>query len=366
MTGGPQVAVAPEVSALLAYNSPVAIGVSGGKDSSAVAFATAAYLDRIGHSGPRLLIHSDLGVTEWRESLEWCQMLASRLGLELVVVRRQKGDMMDRWEQRWSDNVARYESLQCVQLILPWSTPSMRFCTSEMKVSPICQELTRRFVGQTIVNVNGIRRQESSGRACKPVSQPQPKLGSKTRATAGIDWHPIIEWSLSDVLTYLESVRFPLHPAYLVYMLTRVSCAFCIMSAQGDLRNAARCPSNHAIYRRMVQLEIESSFAFQGNQWLGDIAPELLSEAQQEQLLAAKSKADARRALESRIHRDLLYVKGWPVAIPTRESARLLCEVRRQVGQVMGLNCDYLEPQSLIGRYEELWSKNQARLAGKR
>ncbi len=350
------VATTAEISTLLAADAPVAIGVSGGKDSSAVAFATVRHLDEIGHKGPRLLIHSDLGVTEWSESLPWCQKLARRLGLELVVVKRAKGDMMDRWEQRWSDNVARYESLRCVQLILPWSTPDMRFCTSEMKVAPICHALSHRFPGQTIINANGIRRQESTGRACKPIFKEQPKLESKTLDTDGVDWHPIIEWSLSDVLAYLEAVEFPLHPAYLIWMLTRVSCVFCIMSAIDDLRNAARCPSNHGIYRRMVRLEINSTFAFQGGKWLGDVAPELLADEERERLAQAKIKADARRAVESLIHKDLLYVKGWPVSIPTKKSAELLCLVRKKVAKICGLNADYLEPQQIIDRYEELWA----------
>src|SRR5579871_7030620 len=123
------IATSPEVDALLRAACPVAIGVSGGKDSSAVAFATAEHLDRIGHAGPRVLIHADLGITEWADSLPTCVRLADMLGIELMVVRRAQGDMMDRWEQRWRDNVARWESLSCVKLILPWSTPSMRFCT---------------------------------------------------------------------------------------------------------------------------------------------------------------------------------------------------------------------------------------------
>lgn len=58
----PSVATTPEIDRLLNDGAPVAIGVSGGKDSSAVAFATVAHLDRIGHSGPRVLIHSDPGI----------------------------------------------------------------------------------------------------------------------------------------------------------------------------------------------------------------------------------------------------------------------------------------------------------------
>jgi hypothetical protein len=47
----------------------------------------------------------------------------------LHTTRRAAGGMMERWEKRWSNNVTRYENLECVKLILPWSTPAMRYCT---------------------------------------------------------------------------------------------------------------------------------------------------------------------------------------------------------------------------------------------
>ena len=58
------VVVTDDVDALLAAGAPVAIGVSGGKDSCAAALATIEHLDTIGHTGPRVLIHSDLGRVE--------------------------------------------------------------------------------------------------------------------------------------------------------------------------------------------------------------------------------------------------------------------------------------------------------------
>jgi len=357
----PPIATTPEVDALLEANAPVAMGISGGKDSTAAAFATIAHLDRIGHTGPRILIHSNLGVTEWPQSHEWCQKLSDRVGVELMIVRRAKGDMMDRWEQRWNDNVARYVNLECVQLILPWSTPDMRFCTSELKTGIICPALSKRFPGQSILSVTGIRRQESAGRAKAPIAKPNSKLQSATRRTSGIDWHPIADWSLDEVWALHESVNFPLHPAYTEWGLTRVSCMYCIMQSLADMRAATKFPGSHALYRRMVDLEIASTFAFHGDQWLGDIAPELLSDCQRKGLLTAKSKAEARQELESTIPRDLLYVKGWPVAIPTRESARLLCGVRREVGRIIGIDVGYTDVISLIGRYEELWIEARKR-----
>lgn len=70
------VAVTPEIETQLAAGAVVAIGVSGGKDSAAVAIRLAEYLDGIGHTGPCLLIHSDLGRVEWRDSLPTCERLA--------------------------------------------------------------------------------------------------------------------------------------------------------------------------------------------------------------------------------------------------------------------------------------------------
>ena len=51
-------------------------------------------------------MHSDLGRIEWKDSLPTCERLADLTGLELLVVRREKGDMVDRWKQRWTDNLA--------------------------------------------------------------------------------------------------------------------------------------------------------------------------------------------------------------------------------------------------------------------
>jgi 3'-phosphoadenosine 5'-phosphosulfate sulfotransferase (PAPS reductase)/FAD synthetase len=322
------VVTSPMVRDLLAAHAPVALGVSGGKDSGAMALAVTRYLDERGHRGSRLLIHSDLGRVEWRESLPMCQRLADFLGLELVVVRRLAGDLLDRWQVRWQNNVARYANLETVRLILPWSTPSMLFCRSELKAAIICRELVQRFPGMTISGT-GIRREESATRATAPISAPQPRLSNQTHRTSGVDWHPIIEW-------------------------TRVSCAFCVMSSLADLQTSARCPENQDLYRELVEIEIISSFAFQSGQWLGDIAPWLLSESQQRRFAEAKRRAAIREQAEARIPRHLLYTKGWPTTIPTMEEASLLAEARRIVAETLELSIAYRDPEAIQARYAEL------------
>ena len=80
--------------------------------------------------------------------------------------------------------------------------------------------------------------------------------------------------------------------------MTRVSCAYCIMSNEADLKASTTCPDNHDVYREMVDLEIESTFSFQGGGWLADVAPHLLTDAQRQGLVLAKAAAKRREAAQ--------------------------------------------------------------------
>jgi len=362
------VALTDEVTEALSHGEKavVAIGVSGGKDSTAVALATVGYLRSIDFSGQIVLIHSDLGMTEWEQSLPKCRELARFLDLELIVTRRKAGGMMERWEGRWAANVKRYQNLECVKLILPWSTPDMRFCTSELKTSPICSELKKRFKGHVIINAVGIRRQESASRAKALVSKPNSKLTHKRitketgLATRGIDWNPIIEWPLLDVVEIITESGLPFHEAYTRHGMSRVSCAFCILSNACDLKNATRAKENHDLYRRQVELEIASTFSFQAK-WLGDVHLDLLSEDQIIKLAQAKSRAERREQVEADIPSDMLYVKGWPTRVPTRDEAENLATVRQAVAEAVGIEVSYTDADSIIGRYTELLAAKEAK-----
>lgn len=354
------IAIDPEIAALLAQNAAIGLGVSGGKDSDAMALATVPFLDAIGHQGPRVLIHADLGQIEHTDSLPQCERLATHLGLELIVVRRQLGGMIERWEQRWRDNVARYVDLKCVTLITPWSSASMRFCTSELKVGPITRELSRRFHGRPIINGVGIRREESEGRAQKPISQPNDNL-LRAGGVGGRDWRPIIEWKVEDVWAEHCRYGFQEHYAYRENGNTRVSCSSCVLSSLHDLQASLKDQRNHASYRRIVDLEIASAFSFQPSRWLGDIRPDLLSPEQCEGLERAKEVAPRRREIELRIPREMRYVKGWPTFVPSLEQCGLLAKVRREVSGLTGLSVNYLTAETVQNRYEELFELKRKR-----
>ncbi|WP_244808790.1 phosphoadenosine phosphosulfate reductase family protein [Caballeronia zhejiangensis] len=351
------VALTPEVAALLATDAVVAIGVSGGKDSVACALAVARYLDAIGHNGPRVLVHSDLGRVEWKDSGPACERLAAHLGWELLTLQRQAGDMLARWEKRWSNNVVRYRDLSCVRLILPWSTPSMRFCTSELKGSLINSALNKRFPTHNIVSVTGVRRQESSARSKTAVASPLAPLSTKGRT--GVTWNAIIEWTVDEVFTEIAAAGLALHEAYTVYGASRVSCAYCIMSSLDDLRAAASCADNHDVYREMVRLEAESTFAFQGQRWLADVAPHLLPPELAADVARAKAAAIERQAIEAEIPAHLLFSSGWPTVRPTADEAELLASVRRRVARTVGIEVGYTSAADVMRRYDELLAQRQ-------
>jgi 3'-phosphoadenosine 5'-phosphosulfate sulfotransferase (PAPS reductase)/FAD synthetase len=360
----PPLALSPEVSSLLAKDCVVAIGVSGGKDGAAAALATAEYLDQIGHKGPRILVHSDLGMVEWRDSLPSCERLAAHLGWELLVVRRRAGGMLERWSSRWEANLQRYIELSCVKLILPWSTPAMRFCTSELKEDVIAGALKKRFPGRDILNVTGIRREESPSRAKKKVAAPAKKLTRK--GFMGVTWHPIIDWKIGDVFARIKAANLALHEAYSIYHASRVSCIFCIMSAWADLLAGASCSDNHDLYIAMVRLEVASTFAFQGDRWLGDVAPHLLPSDLRVALAEAKVKAARRVAIEAAIPHHLLYVDGWPTVMPTMAEAELLANVRREIGALMGITLACTTADTILARYAHLMQLKEAKAAAKR
>ncbi|WP_368649698.1 phosphoadenosine phosphosulfate reductase domain-containing protein [Brucella intermedia] len=346
----------PEVDAVLAENPAVAIGVSGGKDSQAAALATFRHLDDIGHSGPRVLIHSDLGSVEWNDSIRVCEDLAAHLGSELIIVRRKAGGLMERWESRWLSSKTRYQALSTVTLVPCWSTPGMRFCTSEQKTHPIVAELKRRFKGQRIVNVTGVRREESRNRARMPIFDID-------RTGQILNWRSIIDYSVDDVFKLIDASSLSPHPAYPKFGMSRVSCRFCIMSNLSDLTAASAQVESHDLYRRMVQLEIDSSFAFQGARWLGDVAPHLLSDDMRDALDLAKYRAVLRKEIESQITKSMLYVSGWPTRMLSDGEAELLASVRTKISQLYHLDSQYLTVDDIHSRYAELMAERARKQA---
>lgn len=251
--------------------------------------------------------------------------------------------MIERWEKRWRDNWARYLDLQCLKVIVPWSSAALRFCQSELKRDPLTAALRARFPGETIISVTGIRREESSRRARAPIAAAQPRLTVVSKGTQGIDWNPIADWILADVLAIHERLGFPLHPAYTEFKSSRVSCSFCILATVADQQAALRYTPNRETYRRLCELELISAFAFQEGRWLCDLDPQVFSDVitdGPQRLARAKTIAAARQQLESLLPVDLLYKAGtpWPPRDITEDDGRMLAIVRNSILSLYGID----------------------------
>lgn len=94
----------------------IAVSSSAGKDSQAMLdyilelAREADVIDRV------VVIHSDLGRSEWAGTGELAEKQATHYGVRFEVVRRPQGDLLDRIEQRGQ-----------------WPSPKQRYCTSDLK-----------------------------------------------------------------------------------------------------------------------------------------------------------------------------------------------------------------------------------------
>lgn len=352
----PATAVDARVRTAIAEGARVVFSLSGGKDSAAAAFAASRWLDMVGH--PRELrsaIHADLGMIEWRSTPQIVEQTAGHLGVPLTVVRRKAGGLITRWEQRWKSSLERYESLATYQLVSPWSSAKLRYCTSETKVAPIGSHLRRAFAGETIISVVGIRREESRSRRTEPISKTDTRFAARgNRAgTRMITWHPLIDWTAEEVFAWHEAAGVALHEAYQMGA-TRLSCSFCVLAGLQNLTVSAANQGNHDAFRRIVALENVSAFAFQPNRWLADIAPGLLNVEEIASSTRAQKLAARRKALEARLPVDLRFKRGWPPRIPSLAEAQTIAAVRSDLLETHGLQIRWPDAAAVRERFAEL------------
>lgn len=357
ISAAPDAAIDGLVLDAVARGAWFAFNLSGGKDSTACAFAATALLDQLGHPrSRRIAIHADLGRAEWRSTPATVAAIAECLGLPLVVVRRSAGDMVARWEQRFANGCRRYENLELYHLIGPWSSASLRFCTSELKAQVIGPELARRYRGETIVSVIGLRRAESAARRDTPISRHDPRFAKPGNAakTRMISWHPLVDWSTDNVFACHDRYDLPLHEAYRCHGSSRLSCAFCVLASGADLAAATRATGNHGLYRHLVAMEAASTFSFQPGRWLADVAPQLLAPSLGRDIVVAKREAIQRRAMEGAMPPDLRFVKGRPPRLPTLAEAGVIAEVRGALLRRHGLANLYPDAGAVMWRFAAL------------
>lgn len=360
----PPLAIDQPIREALSAGAWLAFSLSGGKDSGASAYAVSRLLDRIGHPRDRrLAIHADLGRAEWDSTLALVEAIAARIDVPLTVARRPAGDMVARWEQRFESGKRRYEALETYNLIGPWSSSSLRFCTSELKVLVIGPNQARRFRGQTIVSVIGLRRSESPARRNTPISRLDDRF-AKTGNAAGtrmINWHPLVDWSDDEVFAAHARHDLPLHEAYHIHGTTRLSCAFCVLASLHDLSAATRAPGNLDLYRHLVSMEALSTFSFQPQRWLADVAPALLPASLIRDVQHAKRDALQPREIEAAMPPGLRFVKGWPPRLPTPAEATRIAVARYPILERHGLENRFSNGPAILARFADLLDAKASR-----
>ncbi len=89
----PRLDIPPLIHDALARGAALAISISGGKDSQAMLRLLATHPDRPHWTGDLFAIHADLGRAEWPQTPGHVEAICKKEGIELVVVRRDKGDL---------------------------------------------------------------------------------------------------------------------------------------------------------------------------------------------------------------------------------------------------------------------------------
>lgn len=287
-----------EIQIAMDSGATLIIAYSGGKDSDTMLVLLPLLCEQRGWKKP-IIIHCDLGRAEWYYTPGYVERRAKESGLELRIVKRPQGDLLQRFQQ----NVERRPG------IVPFSDAKNRFCTSELKTGPTDSEIAKMFPARraskknpithidTVIVAQGIRSQESPARAKKPIFS----IRRETQSRLVLDWNPIKHFSLDDVWATLgetlDSLKelqiaatsmvkagadpdkiasrfgFNWHIAYLLGNV-RLSCSICILAGKDDILRGIE--HNPQYYVELVKIEIDSGFSFRQDMWLGDLRQDLL------------------------------------------------------------------------------------------
>jgi 3'-phosphoadenosine 5'-phosphosulfate sulfotransferase (PAPS reductase)/FAD synthetase len=244
----------PAIAELFRRGGSLAVSISGGKDSQALLYSLAKLHREQGWGGTIYAVHAHLGRAEWPQSLGHCQRIADAAGVELVVVRRPQGDLVQEMRDRmeylrgtekphWPDSKNRYctsdqkrgqidkvlraphwpsaTSRYCTShqktnqidkvLRSPWPTATQRYCTADQKRDQIVKAHRKH---ELVIAAMGMRAEESSRRAkmtpltvaarvtasaLKSLTPEQALDAQREGQRLALDWLPLHEWTEADV-----------------------------------------------------------------------------------------------------------------------------------------------------------------------
>lgn len=110
-----------------------------------------------------------------------------------------------------------------------------RFCTQDLKMKPSKEHIDNLMrEGREVIAVSGVRADESKERA------KLAEWGNPMESYFGVkEWRPLIKWTIVEVVAIHKKYRVPLNPLYAMGA-KRVGCFPCIMSRKSEIRNIAK------------------------------------------------------------------------------------------------------------------------------
>jgi len=220
-----------QIKSLVDRGALFVLNHSGGKDSQAMMIHVLTVVP----ASQIIVVHADLGEVEWPGTEDHARKYVPE-GIPFIKVKAVKS-FWDMVESRQN-----------------WPSPSYRQCTSDLKRGPIEKAIRHHLkaTGHTglVVNCMGLRAQESCSRAKQQVFKLNARNSKAGREW--YDWLPIHDWTKDQVILAIKKAGQQLHFAYGLGM-SRLSCAFCIMSNGADLKTAAT--NLPELYARYVETE---------------------------------------------------------------------------------------------------------------
>lgn len=209
-----------EIANLIRQGAMFYVSHSGGKDSQAMYLA-------LRHMVPVtqiVVIHADFGEIEWTGVQDHIRRTIDH---ELNVVRANKTffEMVRHRAEKRPD-------------VPPWPSSATRQCTSDLKRGPIHKFIRAdmKARGATLaLNCTGIRAEESPGRARKSVLALNAALSRAGREV--YDYMPIHQMKTDAVFRMIA--RAAQEPFWAYSRNRRLSCVFCILGCDSDLRHGA-------------------------------------------------------------------------------------------------------------------------------
>lgn len=124
-----------------------------------------------------------------------------------------------------------------------------RFCTEELKVKPMIAHLRGLMdAGHDLVNVVGIRAEESSSRAKMPEWEWQQGFDCEV-------WRPLIRWTESEVIEIHHRHGLRPNPLYLMGA-SRVGCWPCIHARKAEIRLIAEKDPHRITRLRVLEADV--------------------------------------------------------------------------------------------------------------